>query len=124
MGWIIKHSNLRESPKDRDTLLITDAVYRVKRRFLKLLLECYMQKLHNEIIASLDDLVLLVVKHADTNCMMISDTILCSLAPPQPCTMTYHHKMICSCDIFNTSKYFQESINAWRRKKLEIMKDK
>ena len=30
----------------------------------------------------------------------------------------------CGCAIFNTSKYFQESLNAWRRKKLKVTKDK
>ena len=32
--------------------------------------------------------------------------------------------MICGCSICNTSKYFQESLNAWRWKQLKIMKDK
>ena len=32
--------------------------------------------------------------------------------------------MMCGCDICNNSKYMQESLNAWRREKLKIMKDK
>ena len=32
--------------------------------------------------------------------------------------------MMCGCDICNTSKYFKESLNAWWRKQLKIMKDK
>ena len=31
---------------------------------------------------------------------------------------------MCSCAICNNSKYFQEFLNAWRRKQLKIMKDK
>ena len=50
--------------------------------------------------------------------------MLRSLAPPELCPMTYNHKMMCGCAIFNTSKYMQESLNAWRRKQLKIMKDK
>ena len=38
--------------------------------------------------------------------------------------MTDNHKMMCGCAIFNTSKYFQESLNASRQKPLKIMKDK
>ena len=38
--------------------------------------------------------------------------------------MTDNKKMMCGCDICNTSKYFQESLNAWRQKQLNIMKDK
>ena len=38
--------------------------------------------------------------------------------------MTDNHKMMCGCAICNTSKHMQESLNAWRRKLLEIDKDK
>ena len=47
--WIMKHSNVHESPIARDTSLIIDAKSGVKRRFPKLLLECSMRKLHNEL---------------------------------------------------------------------------
>ena len=67
-----------------------------------------MRKLHNALISSLDDGVLIGARHADTNDVIISDTMICSLAPPQLIPMTDHHKMVCGCYIFNTSKYFQE----------------
>ena len=105
--WKIKNSNVRESPIARDTLLITDAESRVKRRVPKLLLECYMRQLHNEIIASLDDGGLLGDRHANKNDVIFSDTMLFSLAPPQLRTMTDDHKMMCGCAICNTSKYFK-----------------
>ena len=38
--------------------------------------------------------------------------------------MTDNHKMVCGCAICNTSKYMQESLNAWRRTQLKIMKQK
>ena len=38
--------------------------------------------------------------------------------------MTDHHKIMCGCGICNTLDYFQESLNAWWRKQLKIMKDK
>ena len=37
--WIIKTSNVRESPIARDNLLITDVEYGVKQRVKKLLME-------------------------------------------------------------------------------------
>ena len=45
-------------------------------------------------------------------------------APPQQRPMIDHHKMMCGCAICNTSKYFQESLKAWRRKQLKVIKDK
>ena len=83
-----------------------------------------MRQLHNELIASPDDRGLLGARHAETNDLIISDTMLRSLAPPKTRPMADNHKMMCGCGICNTSKYMQESLNAWRRKQLKIMKDK
>ena len=74
--WIIKHSNVCESPITCDTLLITDVESGVKQRFPKLLLEFPMQQLHNDIIASPDYGDLLGARHADTNYVIISDTMI------------------------------------------------
>ena len=38
--------------------------------------------------------------------------------------MADNHKMMCGCAICNTSKYMQESLDAWPRKQLKTMKDK
>ena len=88
--WIMKNSNVRESPIAKDNLLITDAESGVKRRVPKLLLECSMRQLHNEFIALPDDGGLLVARHADTNDVIISDTMLRYLAPPQLRPITDH----------------------------------
>ena len=91
-----------------DYLPITDAESVVKRRLPKLLLECSMQQFHNELIASPDDVGLLRSRHARKNDVIISDTMLCSSAPPQLHPITYHNKMICGCSICNNSTYLQE----------------
>ena len=79
VDWIMKHSNMCQSPITRDNLLIADADTKVKRRLPKLLLECSMRKLNNELIASPDDGGLLGEIHAETNDVIISVTMLCSL---------------------------------------------
>ena len=85
VDWIMKNSNVRQYPITRDTLIITDADAdtKVKRRVPKLLLECSMRQLHNELIASPDDGGLVGARHAITNDVIVSDTMLRSLAPPQ-----------------------------------------
>ena len=120
----MKNSNVRQSPITTDTLLIADADTKVKRRVPKLLLGCSMWQLHNELIASPYDGGLTGARHAETYDVIISDTMLRSLAPPQLYPMTDNHKMMCGCAICKTSKYVQESLYAWRRKQLKIMKDK
>ena len=89
----------------------------------KLLIECLLIQLHNELIASPYDVGLLGARHANTNYVIISETMLRSLSPTQLLPMTDDHKMMCGYAICNTSKYFQESLSSWRRKQLKIMKD-
>ena len=74
VNWIMKNSNVFQSPITRDTLLIADADTKVKIRVPKLLLECSMLQLHNDLIASPDDGGLLGSRHAKTNDVIISDT--------------------------------------------------
>ena len=83
-----------------------------------------MRQLHNELIVSPDDGGLFGARHAITNDVIISDTMLRSLAPPQLRPITDNQKMMCGCAICNTSKYMQESLNAWRRKQLKFVKEK
>ena len=72
----MKKSKVRESPIARYTLLITDAESGVKQRVPTLLMECSIRKLHNEFIASPDYGGLVGARHANTNYVIISDTIL------------------------------------------------
>ena len=103
----MKNSNVREYPIACDTLLITDAEYGVTRRVPKPVLQCCMKQLNNDIITRPDDGVLLGSKHANTNDLIISDTMLRSLAPPQLHPMTYNQKRMCGCAICNNSKCSQ-----------------
>ena len=75
-----------------------------------------MQQLHNELIASPYDGGLVGARHAITNGVIISYTMLRSLAPPQLRPITDNHKMMCGCAICKTSKYMRESLNAWQQK--------
>ena len=104
----MKNSNMCEFPIPRDILLITDAEYGVDKSVPKLLMECSVTQLHNELIASTDDVGLLGSRQANTKYVIISDTILRSLAPPQLLPMKDYHKMMCDCAIYKNSKYFQE----------------
>ena len=91
-----ENPNLRQSPITRDTLLIVDKDTKVKHRVPKRLLGCSIRQLHNELIVSPDDVGLVGSRHAITNDVIISDTMLHSLAPPQLRPMIDNHKMMCS----------------------------
>ena len=66
-----------------------------------------MRQLHNEIIASPDDGGLIGARHAITNDVIISDTMLRSSGPPQILPMKDNPKMMCGCAICDTFKYMQ-----------------
>ena len=92
VDWITKNSNVCQSPITRDTLLIADADTKEKRRVPKPLLECSMRQSHNDLIASPDDGGLVGARYAITNDVIISDTMLRYLPPPQLRPMTDNHK--------------------------------
>ena len=73
-----------------------------------------MRQLHNDLIVSPDDGCLLGDRNANKNDVITTQLRL----------MIDNHRMVWGCAICNTSKYFQESLNTWRRKQLKIMKDK
>ena len=100
----MKRSNVSKYPIACDTLLITDADSGVKQGVPKLLLECSMQQLHNELISSPYDGGLLGSRHADTKNVIISDTMLCSLENLELSPMTDHRKIMCSCAIHFKNK--------------------
>ena len=75
----------------------------------------------NEIITSPDDGGLIGAIHSDKNDVIIIYTMLRYLAPLQLLPIIDIQRIMYDC---NTSKYFQELLNLWRRKQLKIMKDK
>ena len=99
VDWIMKNSNVRQSPITCYTLPIADADSKVKRRVPKFLLEFSIRQLHNELIDSPDDGGLFGAIHAITNDVIIIDIMLRSLAPPQLRPMTDNQKMMCGCAI-------------------------
>eukprot|EP00978_Attheya_sp_CCMP212_P017892 scaffold48234_cov60-Attheya_sp.AAC.6 len=117
----MKNPNVRQSPISRDTLIIKDAETGVKRSVPKLLLECSVRQLHNELIVPPDQGGLLGARHHESNDVIISDTMLRSLVPPELRPIPDHHKIMCGCTICNTSKYLQTSLNVWRHKHMKHM---
>ena len=99
VDWIMKISNVRQSPITRDTLLIAYADTKIKRRVPKLLLKCSMRQLNNELIASPYDGGLVGSRHAIINDVIISDTMLGSLALPQLRPMTDRKNDVWLCHL-------------------------
>jgi hypothetical protein len=121
VDWILRNSNIRESPIVRDTLLVDDDGDGVKTRVPKLLLECSVRELHNELIAPTSEGGLEEAKDRVTGEVIISDTMLRSIMPEQIRRMQEHHKQMCGCDYCNTAASMQSSLNAWRKAKVKTL---
>ena len=80
---VLHNSNVRESPIVRDTLLIDKHGNCVWTRVTKLLLECYVRKLHNELISPASEGGLEEAKYCVTGEVIICDTILRNIIPGQ-----------------------------------------
>ena len=81
VDWVLRNSNLCESLIIRDTLLINEQVKDDQTRAPKLLLNCYMQELHNELIVPVSGGGLEEAKYHVTGELIISDTILRHIVP-------------------------------------------
>ena len=72
----LQNSNVRESPIVGDTLLIDKHGNGVRTCVTSLLLECYVGKLHNELISPASEGGLEEAKYCVTGEVVISDTML------------------------------------------------
>ena len=106
----LQNSNVRESPIVRDTLLIDKHGNFVWTRVTKLLLECYVRKLHNELISPASERGLEEAKYCVTGEVIISDTILRNIMPGQIIRMQEHHKQMCGCDYWKTVTSMENSL--------------
>ena len=87
VDWVLLNSNVREYPIVRDTLLIDEHGNSVWTRVPKLLLECSVRKLYNELISPALEGGL-----EYTSEVIIRDTILRKIMPGQIRRMQEHHK--------------------------------
>ncbi len=87
--WVINHPNVIDSPIARDTLLIKDPETGQKKRTGKLLLEISVRELHNNLLEP--------TVNGGLGEVLISDTALRYLLPPQLRPMTERHKQMCGC---------------------------
>jgi hypothetical protein len=92
--WILGHPQVIQSPITNDTLLLRDRETGVVTRVPKLLLEIPIRELHNDLIASPESGGLAEARDAKGD-VIISDSMLRCLLPPQLRKMTERHKQMC-----------------------------
>ena len=114
--WILSHPRVVQSPIASDTLLVRNAETGKKERVGKLLLEISVRELHNDLISTATGgLVDGLPEARDAKGkVVISDTSLRYLLPPQLKAMTERHKQMCGCETCIVADQLQLSLNAAR----------
>ena len=119
--WIMKNLNVCISPIIRDTLLITDAESGVKWISPKLLLEFSMRNLHNEITASPDYGGSLGTRHANTNDVIIIDTLFITSSTTSNDISSQKYVWLCYLQQFEV---FSRIVKCMASEIIKKMKDK
>lgn len=109
LNWILSHENVIPSPQKRDTILVYNPSTKKREPVTKLLLQCSVRELHDDLIGpppkGLKD-----VYQPRTNKLLISESTLRLLLPPQLRPMTMAQKEICGCECCITIKMLHQSL--------------
>ena len=88
----------------------------------KLLLQMSVRELHNSLVSDPNDGGLKDARDEDGK-IIISDSTLHSLLPPQLKQMSARYKIICGCECCISAKSIHSSLISWRDRYLKKLKD-
>ena len=88
----------------------------------KLLLKVSVREPHNKLVSKTDNEGLKEARYAEKH-IIISDSTLRSLFPPQLKKMLSRYKVICSCECYISSKSIHSSLLSWRDSYLKKLKN-
>ena len=79
----------------------------------KILFQVFVRKLHNNLVSATIDGVIRESRDEDDN-IIISDSTLRSLFPPQFKNISSRYKVMCSCECCISSKIIHSSLLSWQ----------
>ena len=88
------------------------------RLVTKLLLQVYVIELHNSLVSDPNDDGIKDARDEDGK-IIISDSTLRSLLPPQLKQMSAHYKIMCGCECCISAKMIHSSLLSWRDRYLK-----
>jgi hypothetical protein len=116
--WVRGHNDVLPSPNKNDTLLVKDPITGVASRKAKLILYVPVRRLHNDLINPVRGLV---AARDRNNKVLISNTGLQKILPPELRAATDSHKQMCSCVNCTISRFHQASLNAFRHRHVRFL---
>ena len=113
LNWVLCHEYVIPSPQKKDTILVYNPTTKKREPVTKLLLQCSVRELHDDLIGpppkGLKD-----VYHSKTNKLLISESTFRQLLPPQLRPMTMAQKEICGCECCITVKMLHQSLMQYK----------
>ena len=115
--YIVNHPNVIHSPIMNDTILVkdpTDSSKKIKKN--KLLLQTSVRKLHSDLIADVPECT------SSDGKVIVSDTKLRALIPPEVKSMTLRYKQMCGCLDCLSIDMYHEAYHRFKRVVLKVLK--
>ena len=116
--WITRHPQVVQSPISNDCLKVVLDDQIEPQLVPKLLLQVSVRELHNSLVSDPNDGGLKDARNEDGK-IIISDSTLRSLLPPQLKQMSAHYNNMCGCECCIYAKNIHSSLLSWRDRYLE-----
>ena len=116
------HPQVVKLPIANDFLKVKIDVYTEPQLVPKLLLQMSVRELHNNHVRATNDGGLKEARYEYDN-IIISDSTLLSLLPPQFKKMLSRYKVMCGCEYCISAKSMHSSLLSWRYSYLKKLKD-
>ena len=116
--WITRHPQVVQSPIYNDSLKVVLDDQSEPQLVPKLLLQVSVEELHNNLVSDPNDVGLKDARDEDGK-IIISDSTLRSLLPPQLKQMYARYKIMCGCECCISAKSIHSSLLSWRDRYLK-----
>ena len=120
--WITRHPKVVQSPISNDCLKVVLDDQSDPQLVPKLLLQVSVRELHNSLVSDPNDGGIKGDRDEDGK-IIISDSKLRSLLPPQLKQMSARYKIMCGCECCIYAKSIYSSLLSWRDRYLKKLKD-
>ena len=113
VNWILSHEHVIPSSQTADTILILNPITQQREPVTKLLLQISVRELHDDLIGP-PPKGLPSVYDSSTQKLLVSESTLRAMLPPQLRRMTNAQKEICGCECCITTKLLHQALLHFR----------
>ena len=116
--WITRHPQVFQSPISNDCLKVMFDDQTEHQLVPKFLLQVSVREPHNSLVSDPNDGGLKYARGEENN-IIISDSTLYSMLPPQLKKMSVRYKVMCGCECCISDKSIHSSLLYWRHRYLK-----